>query len=178
MANIRTARRSGLVLRGGRNIRSTSWGESPTSTIQIGTAATAVLAFSLGAAGLAQRPFTIIRERFFWYLRSDVVTGGEIYGGAIGHCVVSEQAVAIGVTAVPTPVTDMGSDLWHVFSQMYGRFGGTQVEEVGKIMQVDSKAMRKVEEGEDSIIVVESGAATEAASMLSVYGGRTLIKLH
>jgi len=38
--------------------------------------------------------------------------------------------------------------------------------------------MRKVEEGQDSIIVLETGAVTESLSMVSVCGGRTLIKLH
>ena len=136
------------------------------------------MAFSLNAAALALRPFTIVRERMYWYIRSDVLTGGEIYGGAVGFCVVSDQASAIGVTAVPTPITDQGSDLWYAYAQMFGRFGGTAVEEVGKDMQIDSKAMRKVEEGEDSIIVFESGAVTESLSMVSVFGGRTLLKLH
>jgi len=116
MANLRIGRRSGLVLRGGRNIRSTAWGASTTTTVSIGSSATPILAFSLTAAGLAMRPFTIIRERFFWYVRPDVFTGGEPYGGAIGFCVVSDQAVAIGVTAVPTPITDMGSDLFYAFA--------------------------------------------------------------
>ena len=178
MANIRTARRSGLVLRGGRNVRETRWLQTPTSTITIGTAATAVLAFTLDAAALALLPFTIIRERNFWFVRPDVTSGGEFYGGAVGAAVVSEQASAIGVTAVPTPLTDQGSDLWYMYAQLFGRFGGTQVEDVGKTMQIDSRAMRKVEDGQDVIIVLESGAATEAASMVSVFGGRFLVKLH
>ncbi len=113
MANIRTARRSGLVLRGGRNISNTLWLATGPGEISIGSGGAAILGFSLDAATLALRPFTILRERNFWFARSDVVTGGEEWGGAVGACVVSDQAVAIGVTAVPTPITDIDSDLWH-----------------------------------------------------------------
>ena len=178
MANLRIARRSGLVLRGGRNVRQTRWLVNPTVTFSLGGSGVVLLASSLDAAALALLPFTIIRERNVWYCRGDVVTGGEKWGGAVGHCIVSEQAVAIGVTAVPTPVTDQGSDLWYLHDQMYGRFGGTQVEEVGARKDVDSKAMRKVEEGQDAITVFESGAVTESQSMVNVYGGRFLVKLH
>ncbi len=178
MANLRIGRRSGLVLRGGRNVRSTVWGSSSFTTVSIGSPGTAVLAFALSAGGLAMRPFTIVRERFFWYTRSDVVTGGEVWGGAIGFCVVSDQSVAIGVTAVPTPITDIDSDLFYLYAANFGRFGGTQVEEVGARKDLDSKAMRKVEEGQDAIIVLETAAVTEGASMVSVIGGRTLLKLH
>ncbi len=178
MANLRIGRRSGLVLRGGRNRRSTLWVPTTTTTITISSGATAVLAFSGNALLLAFRPFTVIRSRFYWYCRSDVVTGGELWGGAIGQCVVSEQAEAIGVTAVPIPITDMGSDLFFMIEQQFGRFGGTQVEEVGKSKEIDSRAMRKVNEDEQLIITMESGATTESISMINVFGGRNLIKLH
>jgi len=176
LANIRTARRSGLVLRGGKQRRETLWFFLATSVVTIAAASTAVLGFSLTAGALALRPFTVIRSRYQWHCRSDVVTGGENWGGAIGQCVVSDQAVAIGVTAVPTPITDQGSDLFYLYDQAYGRFGGTQVEEVGLFQQVDSKAMRKVEDGQDNILTFETPSFVN--SMVSVIGGRLLIKLH
>ncbi len=178
MANIRTARRSGLVLRGGRDVRSTLWASTPTTTISIGSPGLALLAFSLNAAALALTPFTVIRHRLFWYTRSDVLTGGEVWGGAIAGAVVSLQASAIGITAVPTPITDQGSDLFYFYAQQFGRFGGTAVEEVGARKDIDSKAMRKVDDDQDLIITMETAAVTESASMVSVIGGRFLIKLH
>ncbi len=178
MANLRIGRRSGLVLRGGRNVRATLWANTPTTLITISAAGTSTLAFSLNAAALALRPFTIVRERLHWYVRSDVVTGGEVWGGAVGGCVVSDQASNIGVTAVPTPITDQGSDLFHFYDQAYGRFGGTQVEEVGITRVIDSKAMRKVDEGFDSVITFETPVSSLSLSMVSAFGGRTLFKLH
>jgi len=178
MANIRTARRSGLVLRGGRNIRESSWFFLTPLEVSIGGSDTATLFGSLNAAALALRPFTIVRSRYEWYGRADVVTGGEEWGGAFGVCVVSDQAAAIGVTAVPTPITDTGSDLFFVYEQMFGRFGGTQVEEVGARKTIDSKAMRKVNDSEDMVLVLESGAAAISSSLVSIIGGRFLVKLH
>ncbi len=178
MANIRTARRSGLVLRGGRDRRSTLWANTVQSLITIAAAGTSTLSFSLNAAALALRPFTIIRQRYTWYVRSDVVTGGELWGGAVAGAVVSDQASNIGVTAVPTPITDQGSDLFMFYDQAYGRFGGTQVEEVGVLRDIDSKAMRKVEDDSDYVITFETPSAGMSSSMVSVFGGRFLIKLH
>jgi len=176
MANIRTARRSGLVLRGGSNRRSTLWFFMPTSVVTIAAASTATLGFTLNAAALALRPFTIVRSRYQWHCRADVVTGGENWGGAIASAVISDQASAIGVTAVPTPITDQGSDLFFMYDQAYGRFGGTQVEEVGLFQQIDSKAMRKVEEGQDLGVMFETPSFVN--SMVNAFGGRLLIKLH
>ena len=178
MANIRTARRSGLVLRGGRNRRDSIWAFVQTSLVSIGSAGSSVLAFSLSAGALALRPFTIVRTRLNWYARSDVFTGAENWGGAIGFAVVSDQAIAIGVTAVPTPLTDQGSDLFFVYDEMFGQFGGTMVEEVGARKEIDSKAMRKVEDGQDLAITMEAGASAIAKSLVSTIGGRFLIKLH
>ncbi len=178
MANIRTARRSGLVLRGGRQRRDTLWGFTTTLTATISAAQGVTITHSASAGLLALRPFTVVRHRLNWYVRSDVLTGGELWGAAIGGCVVSDQASAIGVTAVPTPITDQGSDLWYFYDESYGRFGGTTVEEVGRQSKIDSKAMRRVEEGEDLIIVAETPGSGMSVSATMIIGGRFLIKLH
>ena len=90
---------------------------------------------------------------------------------------VSDQAVAIGVTAVPTPDTDRGSDLWYVFEEIFGEFvfiSGVGTQERGQLHRFDSKAMRKVEDGQDIITVAES-PNTSAKIQVAV---RCLIKLH
>ncbi len=89
---------------------------------------------------------------------------------------VSDQAVAIGVTAVPTPITDQASDLFYFYAENYGKFGGTAVEEQGRQILIDSKAMRKVEDGEDLIITFETPSFVSSA--VNRFGGRALIKLH
>jgi len=93
---------------------------------------------------------------------------------------VSDQSVAIGVTAVPTPLTDLGSDLWF-FHQML--MGGIMKDSSAGFASlrgfryvVDSKAMRKVEEGQDIVFCSENTNILSGASIL--VGGRMLIKMN
>jgi hypothetical protein len=53
-------------------------------------------------------------------ISSDQFAQSESQIGAIGLAVVTDQAVGIGVTAVPTPITDLSSDSWFLH-----RFSGT-----------------------------------------------------
>ncbi len=175
MANIRTGRRSGLVLRGGRDRRDTLWGAgTPASSIE--TASGGTLLTSLGAGALALRPFTIIRNRFTFHISSDQAAAAEDQVGAYGRAVVSDQASAIGVTAVPTPITDQDSDLWHVYATFVQ--GGSRVNDgmVGRTYEIDSKAMRKVEDGQDVVSVVEFSA--QGGGFRFIVTGRFLLKLH
>ena len=76
------------------------------------TASGGTILGSLNATALALRPFTIVRQHYFLMLRSDQAAAAERQFGAFGCVVVSDQAEAVGVTAIPTPITDAGSDLW------------------------------------------------------------------
>ena len=134
----------------------------------------------MNAAALALRPFTIVRTRFQIMVTSDQVIASEDQGGALGMAVVSDQATAIGVSAVPTPITDMGSDLWFVHQQYHTAF--TLVSGVGfdgrsgQVVDIDSKAMRKVDIGQDVVIVAESD--TPSSGYDFTVGGRMLIKVN
>ncbi len=176
MANIRTARRSGLVFRGGRSRRETLWGDVvPAKTVL--NAAGGTIINVTGAAFLALRPFTIVRSHFEFLLRSDQAAAIEDQVVAFGIAVVSDQAVAIGVTAVPTPITDMGSDLWVMHKiMMAGQSEVAQQVQDYNTYTVESKGMRKVEEGAQLTFVGEFSAITQGAELLSA--GRVLIKLH
>jgi len=174
------ARRSGFVLRGGRMVRETLWANFTTVEAALTGAPTAVLANVTGAPLLAIRPFTVIRARGVIAIRSDQAAATESFMVDVGQCVVSDQAVAIGVTAVPTPGTDAGSDLWYMFQQVIGRIevssgAGTGVPvNTQTFVQYDSRAMRKIEEGNQLILVFEN----ELNGANIVHSGRILIKLH
>ncbi len=175
MARLNVGRKTGFIRRDGVMRRETNWffGTYATTTI---AASTAVIITSLNAVALALRPFTVVRSRGMLMLESDQTAAAERSRVQYGAAVVSDQSVAIGVTAVPTPVTDDGSDLWYIFetiahSLQPGLTSGPIYTEV----QFDSKAMRKVEEGQDIITVAEQGAAV--GCILTNYV-RTLIKLH
>ncbi len=144
------------------------------------TATGGTILFSLSAAGLALRPFTIVRTRLLISVNTDQVAADESQVGAFGVAVVSDQAVAVGVTAVPTPITDMDSDLWLVHQLMYSEFflnTAVGFDAGGMVpVEVDSKAMRKVELGQDVILVGEFSAAGNGFIM--TVGGRMLLKLN
>ncbi len=179
MANIRTARRSGLVLRGGRNVRSTLWGDVTTTSTNLTAAGAAVLLNVTGAAFLALRPFTVVRVRGEWVVFSDQQAADESFHASLGFCVVSDQASAIGITAVPTPGTDRASDLFFVYEQWLGAYFNVSASgfETINSRSYDSKAMRKVEEGQDMIVTLEQDPLV-AGGMIVDNSARVLIKLH
>ncbi len=170
---------SGLRNRMIRSGRKTFWFTSGIFADTMGAASTAVLISQLNAAALALRPFTVIRTRGWFGFRSDQTAASEDQDMMIGSIVVSDQAVAIGITAIPTPVTDDQSN-WIVLE------GGSQrfefVSGVGIVADqmvryvIDSKAMRKVEEGQTIAFVTETGASSAGTSVRSYM--RQLIKLH
>ena len=178
------ARRFRTILRGGRPVRETLWfGMTETRTVTNGANAAAII-LSLNAAALALRPFTIVRSLMHYSIRSDQTAASENFGSALAGAVVSDQAVAIGITAVPTPFTDLGSDLFFLHHIMDGQFlfiSGIGVDPNGVAPAggtlIESKAMRKVENGQDLIFVLENDSL-QASGVTSYVAGRVLVKLH
>ena len=172
MARIFTNRKSGFIQRGGRAVRQTLWLSFIRAQSSLAVSQAALLT-SLNAAALALCPFTVVR--------SDQVAGSESFAVNYGQIVVTDQAVAIGVTAVPSPVSDPGSD-WHVFESVSGRqqlADATGFQAVASIERViDSKAMRKVDLGEDLVSAIEVNATGISEGVLFSHFARVLIKLH
>ena len=132
---------------------------------------------TMNAAFLALRPFTIVRSRFTLMLRSDQSAVVENQGAAFALAVVTEQALGIGVTAVPTPVTDLGSDQFFLHQIMWAHQNDVaQQSNPAAIYEVDSKAMRKVGENDE---LYSTGEFTNTAQGCVLHSaGRMLIKLH
>jgi len=176
MANRHTVRRSsGVPTRRRENV----WfGFAPELTT-IAAVSTASLVGTLNAAALALRPFTIVRTRGRLHVRSDQISASEGYDISYGIVVVKDTATAIGITAVPTPVTDSSSD-WLLYEQLASRFdfvtsAGFQ-SDGGVSKDFDSKAMRKVDLGDDVAIVMESSSVGTGQVVWDSL--RMLIKLH
>ena len=170
-------RSSGYVTRRGVARRETEWIGIDDVDINLTAASTASLTHTLSAGALALRPFTIVRTRMFWHVGSDQTAARERYLVSLSIAVVSEQATAIGVTAVPTPQTDQESDLFFLYESLGGTVDPTAGGfEEGWIQQVDSKAMRRVPEGADIAVVLETGSISLGAQVGMT--GRMLIKLH
>ncbi len=178
MARIHTDRKSGFIMRGGVMRRQTLWFAGPHTSNALGAAATAVLTSTLNAAALALRPFTVVRTRGQWLCTSDQSAATEFFSGSLGFSVVSDQATAIGVTALPTPATDQGSDLFFVYESWTGLFQlvGTDVQSEVTSKQYDSKAMRKVDDDQTVVITAEAGLIDQGLIVRNSF--RMLVKLH
>ena len=166
-------------MRGGRSVRETLWLGIPEIRIVNVSANAATFVAALSAGALALRPFTIVRSLIHWGVRSDQTGASENFASALGVCVVSDQSAAIGVTAIPTPFTDIGLDLWLLHAMITGRFefvSGVGFE-ANSLEQktVESRAMRKVEDGQDVAIVLENDATSTGTTNWTA--GRMLVKL-
>ena len=96
--------------------------------------------------------------------------------GAFGMAIVTDAASAIGATAIPGPWTDSSWDGWFVWEPFGFRF--ESVTQVGVFMAsreivIDSKAMRKLNDEETIVMMVES----EAEDFRLGIGLRMLFKL-
>ena len=164
----------------GKPRRETVWFQFTPAASSLATTGSAIF-FTLNAAALALRPFTVVRSHFLFSQRSDQLAVTEVSFVGYGIAVVSDQASAIGVTAVPTPITDLGSDLWLLHAMNFTDFIFSSAvgfeEHEAQNLRVDSKAMRKVDVGQDLVVVAESSSLSTDAKIV-VMGGRMLVKLH
>jgi len=159
-----------------RSARKSLWLEfQPAETTIAGVGQT--LVFSLNAAALALEPFTIIRTHFSVMVRSDQSAAVERQMGGFGIAVVSDQAVGVGITAVPHPVSDLGSSLWFLNQLLFSE-ANTVTDRTTPVRnyQLDSRAMRKVEVGSDIVVVVENISLGGSGGSIFTLGGRILIK--
>ncbi len=172
------ARGNRMAVRGQREKRLTDW-FFLTPVANTFTAAGGTLIGSLNTAALAMRPFTVIRTHYEIQVVSDQAAAIENQAGALGTCVVSDQASDIGITAVPTPITDMGSDLWYQHNVFYGDESNLTDRTRGESrMTVDSKAMRKVDIGQDISGVVELDTVGSTGGAIIRVVGRMLVKVN
>ena len=125
---------------------------------------------------------TLVRTRgsLSAFLVEAVSSPGDGFHCAIGIQVVTNDAFAIGITAMPTPISDMQFNGW-----LYHRFfdvhapnslipSGGDVSQV--VFEVDSKAMRKVSLG-DTIVAVLEVVEIGSADMDLFFDSRMLFKL-
>ena len=173
--------RNSRVFRGGRAVKRDSlWIPFAPTEFAIEGGVMPALLFTLNAAALLLRPFTIVRSRFQYGLRSDQTGAVEDQFVGVGQVVVQDTASAIGITALPTPITDGGSDFYS-YELLYGRFTfvtgiGFDPQGLAVNREIDSKAMRKVDFGQDIVITAETTGTSEGVQL--IVGGRILVKLH
>jgi len=171
--------RRGSFAVGGKR-RQTEWFASANISAETALAAnTFLFSQSFTAAELAKRPFTITRTVGSLWVRPDVVSPTEFPFGAMGFIVVSEKAVATGVTAIPDPITQEASDEWFVYTQwLTSVFAATAASiSTQPYMEhkFDSRAQRKVQDGEDVAVVISNANAAHGCAVILKF--RMLIKV-
>ena len=167
-----------LVTRGAR--RSTDW----LASFDVDTAVN----LAAGASQLNQSftqaqinalgPFTIVRTVGYVAVRSDQVAAERDPFGAMGMMIVREQARVIGITALPTPVTNEFDDGFFVFVPWIAGFQfitAAGFQDVTKVFQFDSRAQRKVSPDDAIVVTLENAAAVGGADLFVKF--RMLVKL-
>jgi len=143
--------------------RSKVWSGASTALQNLAPATASTIAiFTEGQIENLGKP-TLARVRGTWLAYEDVSVGIEpaLMEVALGITVVSTKAFTIGVTALPTPITNPEWP-WLYWDSMY--IGSENVDSVpfpAINRVVDSKAMRKLPPGSTLIAVFEAGAALE-----------------
>ncbi len=178
-------RRFGRVAAGSRvPRRSTEWGASAdvTAVTALGGATTLIAQTFTGAilqtAGLL--PSTVVRVRGELYIQSDQPTAAERPFGALGFAVVSDEAATAGAASVPGPITNAQSEKFFVWQPWQS---AAIVDSAAVAIQpmyrfeFDSKAMRKIQNGDAIVVMMENGALAGIGAQF-ILQFRILFKLH
>ncbi len=102
---------------------------------------------------------------------SDQNAGSESTLGAVGAAVLEDTAIAVGIASLPDPVTDVADDFWLMYQGLHTRIsfvsGGGLVEPAGMVVEIDSKAMRKLPTGKSLAFIIANGDASFGALVQS-----------
>ncbi len=130
----------------------------------------------------AEEP-TIVRTRGSGVLWLQTATAiGDGFEVGIGLCLVTDQAVAAGSASIPRPITNRDWDgwLWHTVEYVNAVTAtiADGANAVGALVryEIDSKAMRKWDQGAESIVGVLEATEFGTATMRHRANTRMLLK--
>ena len=159
------------TVRGRGPRRSSEWvGSADQGYLTIGAGASVLTqSFAIEGGGVSPSP-TLVRTRGVLSVRdASTPTADKDFIGAMGMCVVSDEAVAAGAASIPGPWNNSNWDGWFVwipytFRIEFSSVTGIQIPGSVQI-EFDSKAMRKVKLGDTVVVMIESEAASAAAAV-------------
>ena len=162
MAN-RVIRSRSFASRGSQR-RATEWGIFANTALATVAGASDVLLATFSQATLAPvTPGTIVRVRGSVLFLSDQTASDESQFGAIAIGVVSDRAAAAGVASVPVPsATGWGDDVFFMTMALQNQGSnqtGTNARQQVIAQQFDSKAMRKLNDGDALAITCSNWGA-------------------
>ena len=157
--------------------RKTTWEEGPPMlTTSTNLSANAAFIVGLGLQSVLSET-TLVRTRgsLLFHLTSSAAVG-DAFIGAVGIGLVSDQAFAIGATAVPMPVSEAKDErwIWHHWLNIVESGAGDAAP--AQRIEIDSKAMRKFTDSDRLYMAVE---VTETGTAVAefVANTRMLFKL-
>ena len=111
-----------------------------------------------------EEAITLVRTRGMFSVKPNSVAADVDIVGAIGAGVVSAEAFAIGITALPTPFSDAdwpGWFVWESFAFHVENVSAAGFDPLASLqIPVDSKGMRKIGASEVVVFVAESQIGT------------------
>ena len=170
--------------RGNAPRRKTAWGLGPgdsTTTILTGNGSTL-----LGDTVFpTQLESTLVRIRGNVGITTVAATAvGDGYTGSVAIGMATASALAIGITAVPTPVIDLSWDgwIWHSFFDLrsfagQSGAGSAAIFGASRQIEIDSKAMRKWPDQEFGLYAVIEVVEQGTAQIEISFDSRLLVKL-
>ncbi len=144
--------------------------------VDVAAGAKAVLATVTVAGLVSVGPGTVVRSRGFISTRTDQNAASEDQIGAFGIGFVNSVAGTLGITALPGPVTEALWDGWFVhqfFADRFTRGDTTGFTSRTQTLEIDSKAMRKFDQDQNMVLMVENGGLNGLAINIQM---RFLIK--
>ena len=163
------ARNRGYVAKSGA-VHNKEWEASFLNETAMDLAIGTVVAFALFSN---DRSETLLRTRGEIFVQLDAAAVAEDYTIAVGICIASARAVAAGAASLPRPGTDGAYPwIWHGFLiGSSGREAAINNNTLFARLTVDSKAMRKMKETEDVVLVFEMVESTDQTGQVRLMGG-------
>ncbi len=152
-------RRSGVIRSAGFNQsqrRKTEW---VASSVPVGVNSLASNTIQFDQQSDISEPQTLIRTRGYLYVQSDQAAAREECFGAFGIAVVKTPAAAIGVTALPAPLDEMGDDMWYVWVPWACSKSAADGDASNYSMAFDSKGQRKLADGDTLVALIQNSAS-------------------
>ena len=139
--------------------RQTAWSASDPASGFTPLAGSTTMIFQIATPTVLKQTIVRIRGMFAWRTDQEIANENQVL--SYGICVVEEPAATIGATAVPSPGVDSGSDVWMYHQYVASRFNhisGVGFDASGDVhmVQIDSKAMRIVEDNQRILFMFEN----------------------
>ena len=143
----------------GRKVGSVTWqGSCAGASIAAGSSLLSVI-------NIPSSSSTLLRTRGEVVASIDGPTDGDKTCVGMGLIVVTEEQTTVGVSAVPNPLSDLDAEwIWHGFLLLMAQ-GATEDSNVvtnAVRLTVDSKAMRKIKQTQDIVLI--TGLANQAGT--------------